>query len=229
MAREQYLLHSGEDEIHNKEKEIKLVTKKDKWKNFWFYHTKHVIVAICLCVLIGGGIYEIVTKIEPDYTIAFLTDNAYTPEECIQELEDAFALYAQDRNGDGRVVVSVTTYDLALGANSVYADPEMQTANMVKFAGDVQTQESVIFIMNDASEEYCKVEAGVAFENFADGSYKIPLKDLPIVQEMEYGVLLEDFNFYIRDFSEFDTEEESMAEFIQSGKDLLDAFVHGEA
>ena len=48
MARERYLLHTGDEEIHNQEKEIKLVTKKDKWSNFWYYHKKHVIIGIVL-------------------------------------------------------------------------------------------------------------------------------------------------------------------------------------
>ena len=53
MARERYLLHTGDEEIHNQKKEIKLVTKKDKWSNFWYYHKKHVIIGIVLVALLG--------------------------------------------------------------------------------------------------------------------------------------------------------------------------------
>ena len=66
MARERYLLHTGDEEIHNQEKEIKLVTKKDKWSNFWYYHKKHVIIGIVLVALLGMFIYDMASKINPD-------------------------------------------------------------------------------------------------------------------------------------------------------------------
>lgn len=226
MAREQYLLHAGEDEIHNREKEIKLVTKKDKWKNFWFYHTKHVIVGICIAALIGGGIYSVVTKVEPDYVIAFLTDNSYTPPECVSELEGKIVPYAKDLNGDGQVKVKVETYDLALGAGAANVDPQLQTANMVRLSGDVQTNKSVIFILDSICADYCDLELGVVFEETESDKEPVALKDLPAVQSMKYGVLLEDFSFYIRSFPDVKEEDkEEMDQFVQANKELLEAFI----
>ena len=135
MARERYLLHTGDEEIHNQEKEIKLVTKKDKWSNFWYYHKKHVIIGIVLVALLGMFIYDMASKINPDYTISLVVGDGYMTEQDTLELEQELARYGEDLNGDGQTVVSVVAYNLMLGENSKDLDPEMQVANIYKLAG----------------------------------------------------------------------------------------------
>ena len=49
MARERYLHNAGEDTIHSNE--IKLVTAKDKRKNWWYYHKFHLLIGIIACLL----------------------------------------------------------------------------------------------------------------------------------------------------------------------------------
>ena len=71
MARERYLLNAGEDTIHDNE--IKLVTAKDKRKNWWYYHKRHLLVGIIAAAMVGSLIYSLVSQVEPDYTIGLLT------------------------------------------------------------------------------------------------------------------------------------------------------------
>ena len=52
MARERYLLNAGEDTIHDNE--IKLVTAKDKRKNWWYYHKRHLLVGIIAAAMVGS-------------------------------------------------------------------------------------------------------------------------------------------------------------------------------
>ena len=107
MARERYLHNAGEDTIHSNE--IKLVTAKDKRKNWWYYHKFHLLIGIIAAALVGNFIYSIATKVEPDYTIALLTSYSM-PQNGVTQLEECIAPYADDRNGDGKVVVQVSNY-----------------------------------------------------------------------------------------------------------------------
>lgn len=58
----------------------------------------HSVVA-----LLGGFIHSMATKVDPDYTIGLLTSFTM-PETGVQQLEECIAAYADDRNGDGKVV-----------------------------------------------------------------------------------------------------------------------------
>ena len=59
MARERYLHNAGEDTIHANE--IKLVTAKDKRKNWWYYHKFHLLIGIIAVALVVNFVYSIAT------------------------------------------------------------------------------------------------------------------------------------------------------------------------
>lgn len=143
MARERYLLNTGDDTIHANEIELK--TLKDKGKNWWYYHKRHLIVGIIAALLVGNLIWSLVSQVEPDYTIALLT--SYTmPENGKQQLEECIAQYADDRNGDGKVTVEVSNY---IFSESV--DYQVQQASMVRFVGECSTNEAMIFLHDEAA------------------------------------------------------------------------------
>ena len=64
------------------------------------------------------GQYFFVTK--PDHNVAVVAPY-YLPEDTVNALQDALAAYGEDRNGDGKVVVTLNVYTLD------YSDTETQT------------------------------------------------------------------------------------------------------
>lgn len=145
MARERYLVNAGEDTIH--QNQIKLVTAKDKRKNWWYYHKIHLLVTVVVVALVGSFAYSMFTKVDPDYTIALLT--SYTmPETGMDQLEDYIASYADDRNGDGKVSINVVNYVYATGSDADYAQRE---AAIVRFMADASSNEVMIYFHDEGA------------------------------------------------------------------------------
>lgn len=142
MARERYLHNAGEDTIHANE--IKLVTAKDKRKNWWYYHKFHLLIGIIAVALVGNFIYSIATKVDPDYTIALLTSYSM-PENGLTQLEECITPYADDRNGDGKVVVRVSNYVFSQDTS----DYTQQEASLVRFIADANENQSIIYLHDE--------------------------------------------------------------------------------
>lgn len=165
MARERYLLNAGEDTIHNNE--IKLETAKDKRKNWWFYHKVHVLVGIVAAVVVGSFIYSMATKVEPDYTIGLLTSYSM-PETGLTQLEECITPYADDRNGDGQVVVTVTNY---VYSNDPDADYGQQQASQVRLIADASSNLIMIYLSDkDAFNALMSTESMGSFFQYNDGT-----------------------------------------------------------
>lgn len=148
MARERYLVNAGEDTIHKNE--IKPETPREKRQNWWFYHKGHVIGCVVAAAVLFSIIYSIVSKVEPDYTVALLTSYSM-PSVGTDELERCISAYADDRNGDGKVVVSVVNYTFS---STTAATPEMaqqQQAELTKFVADCTANDSMIFLHDESA------------------------------------------------------------------------------
>lgn len=119
--------------------------------NWWDYNLKWVIIigiAAAFAAYNFIGQYFFVTK--PDYNVAVVAPY-YLPEDTVNALQDALAAYGEDRNGDGKVVVTLNVYTLD------YSDTETQTesaayltmAGTTKLATDVQGGLSSVFLLWD--------------------------------------------------------------------------------
>lgn len=163
MARERYLLNAGEDTIH--QNEIKLVTAKDKRKNWWYYNKRILAAVILVSALVIYFAYSILSKVEPDYTIGLLTSYSM-PDNGLKELERCITPYADDRNGDGQVVVDVVNYAYS---GSSTADPTAQQAAMIRFLADATNNTEIIYLHD--SEAFSALESEfVGFFQYTDGS-----------------------------------------------------------
>lgn len=163
MAREGYLVGAGEDSIHANE--IKLETKKDKRKNWWHYNKFKVIAILVAVLLIFSFIYSIVSKVEPDYQIALINSYAWS-EELKLDLEDYIEQYADDRNEDGQVVVSINEYSFS--SNDTTGSTVQ--ASIVRMSTDILEQDSVIFIHDAAGFDYMPKENYEGLFLYNDGS-----------------------------------------------------------
>lgn len=151
MARDRYLWNAGDDSIHSSG-ETAPQSPKGKWENFWYYHKFHLLVGLVLLALIAGFVYELTTKVEPDYQIGILTETKFS-DNAASILEKKIAKYGVDRNGDGRVVVRVNSYMIVMGENKPVSDPNLQMASVAKFLSDLEMGESIIFLTDNASFE----------------------------------------------------------------------------
>jgi len=164
LARERYLVNAGEETIN--QGEIKLETKKDKRANFWYYHRWQIILSVLGFILIFSFVYSMVTKVKPDYQIALMTQMAY-PQEVYEQMADEMEQYAEDRNGDGKVVIQINNYQFIQGEAAEAADPNVVMAGVVKFSADAQTGESMIYITDETSFDTV-AEQGTSFFVYLD-------------------------------------------------------------
>ncbi len=150
MARERYLLDETEDTIH--QNQITPTTGKEKRQNWWFYHKTHVLVGAFALVFLATIVWSFVSKENPDYTVAIMTEYVL-PTELLEDLEDHIELYAEDRNGDGKVIVSLQSYQFTTDGTSDY-DAALLQSSFVKFAADASNADSMLFFYDDASYAY---------------------------------------------------------------------------
>ncbi len=147
---------------HEENEPEKIYTKKEKFANFWHYHKYIILGAIAALILIVFFIVDVLSVVEPDYSIGLLNHSSL-PTQAIEALEAQLELQVDDLNGDGVIEVFVNQYTLALPstassseqlidnsqANSNYVDPSVQMASVTKFLVDLQEGTSIIFLTND--------------------------------------------------------------------------------
>jgi len=124
------------------------LTPKEKRENFWFYHKWHILGGLAAALLVGSIIWEIATQVKPDYTIGLLTTRGL-PTGVGEVLGEQLAPYFDDRNGDGKVVVTVMEYTIATAETADTVDPNMQMANVTKLMGDLDMGESMLFLTDN--------------------------------------------------------------------------------
>ena len=83
-----------------------------------------------------------------DYTIGLLSSHG-VPVGIGEVLGERLAPLFNDRNGDGRVVVTVMEYTVAHGEDLDRIDPNIQMASMTKLMGDFDMGESILFLTDD--------------------------------------------------------------------------------
>lgn len=148
MARERYLLHGDEETINKPGAEVKPTTPKSKWDNFWFYHKWHVLIAVIAVFIAAILTHDSLSVVHPDYQIGIITERGYS-DTATTALEKEFEKYGTDLNHDGKVVVQVNSYTIAVNGNA--ADPNVQMASVTKFTADLSDGASIIFLTDDAS------------------------------------------------------------------------------
>lgn len=123
------------------------MTRKQRWENFWFYYRWAVLGGLAATVLVITFVVDILSKVEPDYQLALLTDY-YVSEESRQELETLLTGYADDCNGDGKTVVALSSYSIQPDG-SESSDPMTHMATVTKLTADIQACESLLFLCSD--------------------------------------------------------------------------------
>ncbi len=146
MARERYLLDDQEESIHSNVIELK--TKKEKINHWWYYYKKTLFISILLGLLVFAYIFSIVTKEVPDYTIGYLGSSFYD-QTALDMIGDHLEQYGEDLNGDGQVIIHMNNCSLGTSDPNDYSNIEQQQAGYVRFASDMSSADSMIWIHDD--------------------------------------------------------------------------------
>ena len=153
----------------------KQYTRKERWANWWDYNLKWVILIGIAAAFVAYnfiGQYFFTTK--ADYNVAVVAPY-YLPEDTVNALQTQLAQFGEDRNGDGKVVVTLNVYTLD------YSDEETQTessayltmAGTTKLAADVQGGLSAVFLLYDPAG----FEESTGTLRYLDGSLPEPGSD----------------------------------------------------
>ena len=165
------------------------LTEKEKRQNWWHYHRIHVLVGVVILGLIGSFIWELVSKEEPDYQVAYIGEYA-PPFDSEDNLEAILEARLPDRDGDGKVSVQVNSYVINDSDPNAYA-------SQVALAGDIYLGSSSVFIVEDPMEAQSMYgifyqEDGSVPEDEADvqSCESYAWKDCPVVSSLDLGMEL---------------------------------------
>ena len=155
----------GEEEsIHSNQ--IVLESKKDIYKNWWYYHKGHLLIIVISAAVVVSFIMSMVNKVDPDYQIGLITSFSWT-DEMMDDLSEYIGQYADDRNGDGDVVVQINQFTFS---DSEAADPNMLQASMVRFSADSTNADSIIFLHDEKGFDFFADDTLSGYFNYTDGS-----------------------------------------------------------
>ena len=139
MANELYPRGAGESL-----EEIGAQGKGKKWKNWWRRYRIHLLLVVVALILLGSLLFPLLCRAVPDYRVGLIT--SYTmPSEGVDQLEEVLARYADDRNGDGEVLVSVSTYNFP---SSV--DTQRRDNILMRLEADCASNEVQVFFYEEA-------------------------------------------------------------------------------
>lgn len=172
---------------------------KKKWNNWWYYNKWYVVAAVLALLMLVDFAYSIwVNRMnEPDFQIAYM--GGILPQDTAEHLEKAFAEFAPDANGDGKVIVTLNQYNLYTfpdDKNHVPLDPATNMAAQTKLSVDLQTGTSLLFLMPDPAKFQRDTRIlsridGTLPEDTPDSTVPMYLawKDCPVLTNMDLGIL----------------------------------------
>lgn len=117
---------------------------KKKIQHLWFYYKWHLIGGAAVLVLLLNFWVQKRTMPNPDYYLSIVT-GSYVSEETRDRMSAQLETVLDDRNGDGRVIVTVNLYQY----NGRPDEAEGTSAFMaaaVQLAADLQERISVCYV-----------------------------------------------------------------------------------
>lgn len=137
-----------------KPQEEKQLSKKDKLKNFIYYH-KFALIAIPLAAVFAvWAIVDLFTTPKPDYVIAVLSENTID-SQFLDQLQSKLAPYGEDVNGDGKILLFVNNYVIP----SDTGDAGSASTGAMQLQADLETGSSVIFLCENP--QYIQEQYGI--------------------------------------------------------------------
>jgi len=212
--------------------------RREKWANFWYYYKIPLFVVIFFLSVVIVACEPWAKKEAPDYRV-LVASGFILSDDNLSDIEDAFALYGEDLNGDGQVVVSATSYLIQRQVED-YEEAQALDVYMTKLLTDVSINRGYIFLC----DELCTEWLGVTEELFCnmDGSFDLIDWDDKHLQQSDYAVnwrefepfakskmanTLDNLDFYVSFRSQTGTVEDDLDNYEQS-KALIDRMLRND-
>lgn len=130
---------------------------KKKWQHLWLYYKWYMIGgAAVLLLLVNFWVQKRQTP-KPDYYVSIVT-GSYVSEEVRDKMAAQLETVLDDRNGDGKVVVTVNLYQYN-GRPQDAEDTSAFMAAAVQLAADLQEKISLCYITD--SEELLNADGAL--------------------------------------------------------------------
>ncbi|MCR5143461.1 MAG: hypothetical protein K6C68_13230 [Ruminococcus sp.] len=136
-----------QETIKEKHEEERVLSFGEKAANFWYHEKMWIILALFAAAVVTFMIIDTVRREKPDLEILLICDNALALDDQRVLLEDKLEQYVPDRNGDGKVCVSIL--NCALNENKI--DIQYNN-NSQKFYANLQ-QGSIIMVITDSNTD----------------------------------------------------------------------------
>lgn len=219
MAREAYL-RGDDDQSTLHDNVITLDTKKEKFKNWWYYNKLTVLIVTAVVVAVVVQVVNVLSEVEPDYTIAFASD-MYVDDDMIVIMETELAAYGVDTNGDGEVIVDVICYFLTSSAD--YSE-DLEGA-VVQLYSDLTLGTTMIWIMDDSGYVYLDADGdgSLLYEVYEDA------EDTKVMEALEISALANlDVSSYTYDYdTDAEVDADALIETLFGGLDVVLRTVEG--
>ena len=204
-----------------KKSELLSEEKKKKIDNFFYYYKFHVLIGAFILFFVIIFIKDMVTKIDYDYSIAFLGNYGISSDDSMA-LQQWFEEHGEDLNGDGEVHVQISDYSCPGDGEEGY-DPQVFAAMQTRFIVDIQEGASMIFFLNQEKFEDYK-DQGVFPENEED---YVKIEDCKGYQEAGSPQSAADFMVALRNLDEESglSQKEEIQDYYAANEKLLDAFI----
>lgn len=186
----------GAGTLELEDNEIKLVTFKDKWINYW-YHYKFATIAFVISLMIV--VFSIMTFIDKstfDAGLAFVTETPFESNSLFVASE--WKDFCDDSNEDGEVNINVFTAQLDV-YNKYSLDPTMAEANVTRFMGNISLMGNFLYVVDEVGYNSL-IEVGCILADLsnltdvdlpADDNLRYPLKDTQLAQKVGLGNILD--------------------------------------
>ena len=91
---------------------------KKKLSNFWYYYKWYILFALLVLWAVFGFLNQFQGNVEPDASVSFVTMQEI-PEDVQKSLHGLLSEMAGDRNGDGKVEMTIYMTPDNLASNSI--------------------------------------------------------------------------------------------------------------
>jgi hypothetical protein len=138
------------DRIHEETAEKVRLPIGKRIYNF-FYHNKWWLGITTVLVLIFGYLaYQLLSKVKPDLAVLVLTDNTQLQSTDTQALQDYFAQFINDENGDGKKVVSL----YCIPVTDDIIDMDYYTGDATKLTTELEMADAVLVLTDAKANDF---------------------------------------------------------------------------
>ena len=131
-------------------KEVIAVEKpkgKKALENFWYHNSMYIIIFLIFFAIAGYLVYNLVSNEKPDMNVLVLPESGFSSK--LENLEDYVEKFVDDKNDDGKVIVTAIHIPMETYGENPTADVGYQA----KLMGEIKAGKTMLIISNEKADE----------------------------------------------------------------------------